>query len=117
MAPQRAWSQVCTGVRAARARTSRVPRQQGMQRSYWVCRVPRALLCAELRRSFVMSKRDDNAFRLRPTAPKTRDRQFLSRVLREVSKAGGKALKLTRSSAARTGARLGRGHVAAGVGW
>jgi type IV secretory pathway VirD2 relaxase len=62
-----------------------------------------------------MSKRDDNAFKLKPTAPKTRDRQFLSRVLREVSNAGGKALKFTRSPTARTGAKLGRGQVAAGV--
>jgi hypothetical protein len=62
-----------------------------------------------------MTRRDDNAFRPKPTAPKTRDRQFLSRVLREVGKAGGKALKFTRSSTARTGAKLGRGQVAAGV--
>jgi type IV secretory pathway VirD2 relaxase len=62
-----------------------------------------------------MTRRDENAFRVKPTAPKTRDRQFLSRVLREVSKAGAKALKFTRPSAARTGAKLGRGHVAAGL--
>jgi type IV secretory pathway VirD2 relaxase len=62
-----------------------------------------------------MSRRDENAFRPKPTAPKTRDRQFLSRVLREVGKASGKALTFTRSATARTGARLGRGHVAAGV--
>jgi type IV secretory pathway VirD2 relaxase len=62
-----------------------------------------------------MGSRDENAFKVKPAAPKTRDRQFLSRVLREVSKAGGKALKLGQSSAARTGARLGRGQVAAGI--
>src|SRR5438105_12394074 len=62
-----------------------------------------------------MSRRDENAFKVKPAAPKTRDRPFLSRVLREVSKAGGRALKLGQSSAARTGARLGRGQVAAGV--
>jgi type IV secretory pathway VirD2 relaxase len=62
-----------------------------------------------------MSSRDENAFKVRPAAPKARDRQFLSRVLREVSKAGGRALKLGQSSSARTGARLGRGQVAAGL--
>lgn len=65
-----------------------------------------------------MSRRDENAFKVKPGAPKTRDRQFLSRVLTEVSKAGGKALKSTLSrpaGPARTGARLGRGQVAAGL--
>jgi type IV secretory pathway VirD2 relaxase len=62
-----------------------------------------------------MSSRDENSFKVRPATPKARDRQFLSRVLREVSKAGGRALKLGQASAARTGARLGRGQVAAGL--
>jgi len=62
-----------------------------------------------------MNNPDENPFKVKPAAPKTRDRQFLSRVLREVSKAGGRALKLGQSSYARTGARLGRGQVAAGI--
>ena len=62
-----------------------------------------------------MSQRDENAFKVKPGAPRTRDRQFLSRVLTEVSKAGGNALKPARSRSARTGARLGRGQVAAGL--
>ncbi|MBP3982397.1 relaxase/mobilization nuclease domain-containing protein [Acidovorax sp. JG5] len=65
-----------------------------------------------------MSRRDENTFKVKPGAPKTRDRQFLSRVLTEVSKAGGKALKATLShpaGPARTGARRGRGQVAAGL--
>jgi type IV secretory pathway VirD2 relaxase len=78
-------------------------------------RVPCSPWFALLRWSLVMSSRNENAFRVKPTAPKTRDRQFLSRVLREVSKAGGRAVKLGQSSVARTGARLGRGQVAAGI--
>lgn len=62
-----------------------------------------------------MSRRDENTFKVKPGAPRTRDRQFLSRVLTEVSKAGSKALRSAPSRAARTGARLGRGQVAAGL--
>jgi type IV secretory pathway VirD2 relaxase len=62
-----------------------------------------------------MSGRDEREFKVKPAAPRSRDRQFLSRVLTEISKAGGRAFKPTRSSAARTGARLGRGQVAAGI--
>ena len=57
-----------------------------------------------------MSSRDDDRFRVRPGAPKNRQQKFVSQVLKEVSKAGGKSV---RKSGARPGARLGRGHVAA----
>ncbi len=57
-----------------------------------------------------MSKQDDDRFRVRPSAPKNRQQKFVSQVLKEVSKAGGKSV---RKSGARPGARLGRGHVAA----
>ena len=57
-----------------------------------------------------MSNQDDDRFRVRPGAPKNRQQKFVSQVLREVSKAGGKSV---RKSGARPGARLGRGHVAA----
>ncbi len=57
-----------------------------------------------------MSSRDDARFRVRPGAPKNRQKKFVSQVLKEVSKAGGKSV---RKSGARPGARLGRGHVAA----
>ena len=57
-----------------------------------------------------MSRRDDDRFRLRPSAPKNRQQKFVSQVLKEVSKASGKSI---RKSGVRPGARLGRGHVAA----
>ena len=57
-----------------------------------------------------MSKQDDDRFRVRPSAPKNRQQKFVSQVLKEVSKAGGKSV---RKSGTRPGARLGRGHVAA----
>jgi len=57
-----------------------------------------------------MSSRDDDRFRIRPGTPKNRQQKFVSQVLKEVSKAGGKSV---RKSGARPGARLGRGHVAA----
>jgi type IV secretory pathway VirD2 relaxase len=57
-----------------------------------------------------MSNRDNDRFRVRPGAPKNRQQKFVSQVLKEVSKAGGQAV---RRSTARPGARLGRGHVAA----
>ena len=57
-----------------------------------------------------MSKQDDDRFRIRPGTPKNRQQKFVSRVLKEVSKAGGKSV---RKSGTRPGARLGRGHVAA----
>ncbi|HWS25775.1 MAG TPA: relaxase/mobilization nuclease and DUF3363 domain-containing protein [Xanthomonadales bacterium] len=57
-----------------------------------------------------MSKQDDDRFRVRPSAPKNRQQKFVSQVLKEVSKAGGKSVH---KSGTRPGARLGRGHVAA----
>jgi len=57
-----------------------------------------------------MSRKDDDNFRVRPGAPKNRQQRFVSRVLREVSKAGGRS---SRHSTGRPGSRLGRGHVAA----
>ena len=57
-----------------------------------------------------MNSHDENRFNVRPVAPKDRQQKFVSQVLKEVSKAGGKSV---RWSAARPGARLGRGHVAA----
>jgi len=56
-----------------------------------------------------MSRSDDDHFRVRPGAPKQRGDAFINQVLRQVSKAGGKA----RKAGNRPGARLGRGHVAA----
>ena len=57
-----------------------------------------------------MSSRDDDRFRVRPGAPRNRQQKFVSQVLKEISKAGGKSIH---RSGARPGARLGRGHVAA----
>ena len=57
-----------------------------------------------------MSKQDDDRFRVRPSAPKNRQQKFVSQVLKEVSKAGGRSV---RKSGTRPGARLGRGHVVA----
>ncbi|MFH1820033.1 MAG: relaxase/mobilization nuclease and DUF3363 domain-containing protein [Pseudomonadota bacterium] len=57
-----------------------------------------------------MSSRNDDRFRVRPGAPKNRQQKFISKVLKEVSKAGEKSI---RKSGVRSGARLGRGHVAA----
>lgn len=60
-----------------------------------------------------MASRDDDRFRIRPSAPKSRggrnSQRFLSRVLREVSKTGAKA---TGGCAPST---FGRGRVAAGM--
>jgi type IV secretory pathway VirD2 relaxase len=53
---------------------------------------------------------DSERFRVRPGAPKNRQQRFVSQVLKEVSKAGGRSLG---RSGARPGSRLGRGHVAA----
>ncbi|TXH74019.1 relaxase/mobilization nuclease and DUF3363 domain-containing protein [Thiobacillus sp.] len=57
-----------------------------------------------------MSRHDENRFRVRPAAPKDRQQKFVSKVLKEVSKAGSKSIH---RSSARPGVRLGRGHVAA----
>jgi len=57
-----------------------------------------------------MSRDEQDRFRPRPGAPKNRQQAFVSQVLKEVGKAGGKSL---RKAARQPGARLGRGHVAA----
>lgn len=56
-----------------------------------------------------MSGRDEDGFDVRPGKPKGRHQRFVSQVVREASKAGGRALN---RAAARTGASLGRGKVA-----
>jgi type IV secretory pathway VirD2 relaxase len=61
----------------------------------------------------IMNRRsgnDGNRFRVRPGAPKNRQQRFVSQVLKEMSKAGGRSVG---KSGARPGSRLGRGHVAA----
>ncbi|NYT80294.1 relaxase/mobilization nuclease and DUF3363 domain-containing protein [Alcaligenaceae bacterium] len=68
-----------------------------------------------------MSSRQDDDFRMHPSAPKDRGRGFVSRVLKQVGKAGGKSAvrrpALTKSQGQRAGqrpgSRLGRGHTAA----
>lgn len=68
-----------------------------------------------------MTERRDDDFRLRPSAPKSRDKGFVSKVLKQVGKAGGKSAvrrpALVGSKGQRTGqrpgSRLGRGHTAA----
>ncbi|NYT25951.1 relaxase/mobilization nuclease and DUF3363 domain-containing protein [Alcaligenaceae bacterium] len=68
-----------------------------------------------------MSDRHDDDFHMRPSAPKDRGRGFVSKVLKQVGKAGGKsavrrpALTKTQGQRAgqRPGSRLGRGHTAA----
>ncbi|HEL5339991.1 TPA: relaxase/mobilization nuclease and DUF3363 domain-containing protein [Stenotrophomonas maltophilia] len=68
-----------------------------------------------------MSRRDDDDFRLRPAAPKDRGQGYVSKVLKQVGKAGGKTAvrrpALSGGAAPRPGlrpgSRLGRGHTAA----
>jgi type IV secretory pathway VirD2 relaxase len=62
-----------------------------------------------------MSGRDEREFKIKPAAPRSGDRRFLSRVFTAVGKAGGKILKPALSRTPRNGARLGRGQVAAGM--
>ncbi len=63
-----------------------------------------------------MSSRDDDRFRIRPGPSKTRQpgggQRFVTRVLREASKAGVKPSQTARTGG-RSAAKLGRGHVAA----
>lgn len=63
-----------------------------------------------------MAMSDDERFRVRPGPPKGRTPQggqsFVGRVLRESNKAGSKAERSARSRG-RSGAKLGRGHIAA----
>lgn len=56
-----------------------------------------------------MAGRDEDGFDIRPGTPKGRHQRFVSQVIREASKAGGRAMN---RPAARTGASLGRGKVA-----
>lgn len=68
-----------------------------------------------------MTDHRDDDVRLRPSAPKSRDKGFVSKVLKQVGKAGGKAAvrrpALTSGqgqyTGQRPGSRLGRGHTAA----
>lgn len=64
-----------------------------------------------------MNERDENRFRLRPRPPRARSgargQRFLVRVLAEVSRAGGTNGGALPRRGRQTGARLGRGQVAA----
>jgi type IV secretory pathway VirD2 relaxase len=60
-----------------------------------------------------MSSRDDDRFRVQPSAPKQRGDAFINKVLRQTSKAGAKLGKAAGKVGQRPGSRLGRGHVAA----
>jgi len=60
-----------------------------------------------------MSRRDEDAFRIRPGAPKQRGNTYVNLVLRQAGKAGVTLGKATGKAGNRPGSRLGRGHVAA----
>lgn len=68
-----------------------------------------------------MTDRRDDDFRIRPSAPKNRGKGFVSKVLKQVGKAGGKSAVRRpalaggkgRHAGQRPGSRLGRGHTAA----
>ena len=64
-----------------------------------------------------MTERDDERFRPRPAPPPTgrggRSRHFLSRVLRELNRTGGRPWTRLAGPRGRAGAKLGRGYVAA----
>ncbi|WP_430295857.1 DUF3363 domain-containing protein [Pseudomonas aeruginosa] len=68
-----------------------------------------------------MTDRRDDDFRIRPSAPKSRGKGFVSKVLKQVGKAGGKSAVRRpalaggkgQHSGQRPGSRLGRGHTAA----
>ncbi|MEF2118026.1 relaxase/mobilization nuclease and DUF3363 domain-containing protein [Pseudomonas aeruginosa] len=68
-----------------------------------------------------MTDRRDDDFRIRPNAPKNRGKGFVSKVLKQVGKAGGKSAVRCPALAGgkgqhagqRPGSRLGRGHTAA----
>jgi len=68
-----------------------------------------------------MTDRRDDDFRIRPNAPKNRGKGFVSKVLKQVGKAGGKSAVRRPALAGgkgqhagqRPGSRLGRGHTAA----
>ena len=68
-----------------------------------------------------MSRRNDDEFHVRPGAPRNRGQSFVSRVLKQVGKAGGQSAVRRPALAGgrgrrvgqRPGSRLGRGHTAA----
>ncbi|HCL3407583.1 TPA: relaxase/mobilization nuclease and DUF3363 domain-containing protein [Pseudomonas aeruginosa] len=65
-----------------------------------------------------MTKRRDDDFRIRPSAPKSRGQSFVSKVLKQAGKASSGKSAVRRPGAAsgtgqRPGSRLGRGHTAA----
>ncbi|MFM1659772.1 DUF3363 domain-containing protein [Pseudomonas aeruginosa] len=68
-----------------------------------------------------MTDRRDDDFRARPGVPKNRDKSFVSKVLKQVGKAGGRSAVRRPALASgkgqhtgqRPGSRLGRGHTAA----
>jgi len=60
-----------------------------------------------------MSRRDEDAFRIRPGAPKQRGNTYVNLVLRQAGKAGVTLGKATGKAGNRPGSRLGRGYVAA----
>lgn len=60
-----------------------------------------------------MTRSDDDRLRIRPGTPKKRGDAFISKVLRQTSKAGAKLGKRVGKVGQRPGSRLGRGHVAA----
>lgn len=64
-----------------------------------------------------MNERDENRFRLRPRPPRAkggaRGQRFLARVLGEISRAGGTSGAALTRRGRQTGAKLGRGQVAA----
>jgi len=75
----------------------------------------------QLSEGTTMTDRHDDDFRMRPSAPKNRGQGFVSKVLKQVGKAGGKSAvrrpALTGSqgnrAGQRPGSRLGRGYTAA----
>lgn len=98
----------CRVRRAGRARTAQI-----------TCFARRSTPQRALVRA--VSRRRDDEFRPRPSAPKDRGQAFVTRVLEQVGRAGGKtavrtpALGKGRASGTgrRPGSRLGRGHTAA----
>ncbi|KHK52066.1 type VI secretion protein [Ralstonia sp. A12] len=62
-----------------------------------------------------MSRRDNDGFRIKPSAPKQHGETFINKVLRQTNTAGAKVGKAIGRVGHRPGARLGRGYVAARV--
>lgn len=103
---------------AAREAPCRFVRTSYGHAVFFACLVRCNALCSTGK--LVLSRREDD-FRVRPGVPKNRGRSFVSKVIKQVGKAGGKsAVRLPGRAAGsgpragrRPGARLGRGHVAA----